>query len=100
MSDERIDAFTEVAVTYVVVRGEPFQFMVDPETNFVPVTVRVKPAPPAVALEGVSLVSVGIALSIVNVWAPDVPPPGIGLSTVTEAVPAVLISAPDIVAVI
>jgi hypothetical protein len=35
---------------------------------------------------------------MVNVRAPDVPPPGVGLKTRTEAVPAVAISAAPIVA--
>jgi len=84
----------------VVVRGEPFQFTTEPETKLVPVTARVKAAPPAVALEGASLVTPGTALSMVKVFAPEVPPPGVGMNTVTEAVPAVLMSAAVIVAVI
>ena len=70
--------------------------------KFVPLTVRVKPAPPAVADEGLKLVVVGTGLSgtlIVKVWALEVPPPGVGLKTVTLAVPAVAMSAARIKAV-
>ena len=35
----------------------------------------------------------GNGLLIVNVAAPEGPPPGVGLNTVTEAVPAVAMSA-------
>src|SRR5439155_26693440 len=56
--------------------------------NFVPVAVRVNPAPPATALLGEIELSVGTRLLIVNVCALDVPPPGVGLKTVTGAVPA------------
>jgi hypothetical protein len=59
--------------------------------NPLPVTVKVVEALPAVALEGESEASVGTGLGaglIVNVWALDVPPPGVGLCTVTLAVPA------------
>src|SRR6267142_5878670 len=39
---------------------------------------------------GLSKVTVVLVLAeIVNVWALDVPPPGAGLNTVTDAVPAV-----------
>ena len=65
-----------------------------------PVTVRVKAALPAVALEGVSFVSAGIGLLMSNVFALEVPPPGVGLNTVTCALPAVLMSAGVMVAVI
>jgi len=59
-----------------------------------PVSVNVKPEPPAVAEIGVIDVSVGkglVALAV-NVCADDVPPPGIGLNTVTDAVPALAMS--------
>ena len=53
------------------------------------VAVRVKAAPPAVALVGEIELSVGAGLVavMVNVFALEVPPPGVGLNTVTEAVP-------------
>jgi mRNA-degrading endonuclease toxin of MazEF toxin-antitoxin module len=77
----------------------PFHCTVDPETKFVPVTVRVKAAPPAVALEGESEVALGFGLLMVKVRAPDVPPPGEGFTTVTEAVPGVAMSLAEIAAV-
>ena len=62
-----------------------------------PLAVNVNAAAPAVTLVGEMEVSVGIGLLpaefMVNVNAFDVPPPGAGLTTVTEAVPAVVTSA-------
>src|SRR5439155_15416257 len=49
---------------------------------------------------GLSKVTVVVALvEIVNVWAFEMPPPGVGLNTVTCAVPAVTMSAAAIAAV-
>jgi hypothetical protein len=66
-----------------------------------PVTVKVKADPPAVADAGLIVVSTGAGLGamIVKVCALDVPPPGVGLNTVTEAVPAVAMSAAVMAAV-
>ena len=58
--------------------------------------MRVKSPPPAVAEEGLRLDTVGTGLTttglILKVWAVEVPPPGVGLNTITEAVPAAAIS--------
>ena len=62
MSAAVIAAVTWVALTNVVVRALPLNFTLDPETNPVPLTVRVKAVPPAVALEGESEEIVGTAL--------------------------------------
>jgi hypothetical protein len=96
------DAVT-VAVSCVeelnaVVSDVPFHFTVEPETKFVPVTLKVNCAPPAVAQVGLSELMVGTAL-IVNVCALDVPPPGLGFTTVMDAVPAVATRDADTVAV-
>ena len=72
------------------------------ERKLVPVSVSVKAAEPAVVLDGCSVVRVGVGLLtavMVNVSALDVPPPGVGLVTVTDAVPAVATSAARIEAV-
>jgi hypothetical protein len=61
--------------------------------KLVPFTIRVKAAPPTVALDGESVVTVGAGLFTVNGELPEVPPPGAGLVTVTLNVPAVAISA-------
>ena len=66
----------------------PFHFTVEVETKFVPFTVKVNCAPPAVAQVGLSEVIVGTGLLMVKVCAFDVPPPGAGFTTVTDAVPA------------
>jgi hypothetical protein len=96
------DAVT-VAVSCVeelnaVVSEVPFHFTVEPETKFVPVTLKLNCAPPAVAQVGLSELMVGTAL-IVNVCALDVPPPGLGFTTVIDAVPAVATRDADTVAV-
>jgi hypothetical protein len=78
-----------VEETKLVARGAPFQFTVEVETNLVPFTVKVRSALPAVAQVGLIEVVVGTGLLIVNVCGLDVPPPGLGFTTVTDAVPAV-----------
>jgi len=76
----------------VVVRAAPFQFITAPVTKLVPFAVKVKAAPPAFALAGDKELIVGAGLLIGNVQAPEVPPPGAGLVTVTLAVPVLLMS--------
>ena len=80
-------------LTNVVVRLPPFQRTTDELLKFVPVAVSVNAALPATTLVGEIELSVGAGLLIVNVEAPEVPPPGVGLKTVIEAVPAVAMSA-------
>jgi hypothetical protein len=100
MSAAVIVAWTWVALTNVVVRLAPFQFTTEPLTNPVPFTVCVKATPPAVAFDGESEVIVGTGFDavIVNDAFPEVPPPGVGLNTVTCAVPALAMSADAIAA--
>ena len=79
----------------MVVRLAPFQFTVEALMKLVPVTMRVKAAPPAVALEGESEVTVGTGLSaevILKATLEQVPPPGAGLVTEIWAVPALEMS--------
>ena len=65
-------AFGTVAVSCVeetnfVVRDVPFHCTVDePETKFVPITVKVKQAPPAVAQLGLIEVIVGTVLTVIT----------------------------------
>src|SRR5207247_1012075 len=92
MSPAVIAACNWVPLTNVVARAPPFQRTTDPLTKFVPFTVRVKAAAPAVALPGVSEPIVGTGLSMVNVSAPDVPAPALRGDTVTARVPAVATS--------
>jgi hypothetical protein len=98
MSVAVMAAVSCVAETYVVVRLEPFQRTTEVGTKLLPVTVSVKAGPPAVVEVGLSPLVVGTGLLMVKVRAPDVPPPGVGLKTRTEAVPAVATSAAPIVA--
>ena len=81
-------------LTNVVVRFVPFQRTTEVMAYFVPVAVSVKAALPATALVGeIELrVGAGLVAEIVNVFALDVPPPGAGLNTVTEAVPVAAMS--------
>jgi hypothetical protein len=99
MSEARIAAVICVALTNVVVRAIPLKLTVDPLMKFVPFTVRVKAVPPAVALLGEIVVTLGIGLLTVKVTALEVPPPGVGLVTVTLKVPAVAMSEARIAAV-
>src|SRR5205809_707882 len=98
MSPAVIAACNWVLLTNVVTRAPLFHCTTDPLTKFVPFTVRVKAAAPAVALPGVSEPIVGTGLLMVNVSAPEVPPPGVGENTVTDAVPAVATSLAGIAA--
>src|SRR5437660_138860 len=96
MSAARIVACSSTALTNIVARGLPFQSTTEAATKFVPLTIRVKPAVPALALLGDSELIVGTRLGgmlIVNVRALDVPPPGLGEKTRTAAVPAIARSA-------
>lgn len=86
-----------VELTKVVGRGEPFQFTTSPFAKSVPFTVSVKLAGPQYGVEdGESEVRVGATIE--NVIAPDVPPPGVGVNTVTGAVPTEAISVAEIAA--
>ena len=62
-----IAAVSCVALTNVVVLAAPLNFTTDVDTNPVPLTVRVKAAPPAVALVGEREVAVGAGLLMVKV---------------------------------
>jgi hypothetical protein len=62
-----IAAVSCVALTNVVVLAAPLNFTTDVDTKPVPLTVRVKAAPPAVALVGEREVAVGAGLLMVKV---------------------------------
>ena len=65
--------------TKVVVNVVAFHFTIEPETKFVPLTVKVNPRPPAAAQVGLSELIVGTAL-IVSVSGPvPVPLPLVAL---------------------
>lgn len=99
MSAADIVAVNVVAEIYVVVRFAPFQRTTEPGKKLVPMTVSVNAGPPAVAVAGLKVVVVGTGLFSAKVRAVDVPPPGVGLNTVTDAVPALAISVAVIAAV-
>jgi hypothetical protein len=66
-------------------------------TNLLPVIVRVKAAPPTVALAGEKALLVGTPLLISKVSGADSPPLGSGSKTVTAKLPATAISVEPIV---
>jgi len=78
-----------VLLTYVVLMPWPFMATEEPDTKLLPLTVIVKAAPPAVALAGEieEIAAIGLEFVTVNGDAPEVPPPGKGLNTVTLNVP-------------
>ena len=82
----------------VVARRLPFQSTTELETKFVPVTVRVKAAPPAAVLEGEGEVAVGAGLMMLKGRMFDVPPAGEGLNTVIGTVPMLVMSLAKIAA--
>jgi hypothetical protein len=84
-----------VEETNVVVRAAPFQFTIEVDTKFMPLTVNVNCGSPAAAQVGLRELIDGVAL-IVNVAAPDVAPHP---PTVIEAVPGVAMRAAGTVAV-
>ena len=87
-----------VLETKVVVRGEPFHWTVDVDEKFEPVTVNANAGEPATNALGAIDVTAGTGLLIVKMRGLEVPPPGAGLDTVREAVPAVAMSAAVIAA--
>src|SRR5713101_6566305 len=92
-------AVSWVALTNVVVRLPPFHCTTDAGTKPLPVTVRVKAGSPAERVVGEMLVSVGVGLLTLSVAAPEVPPPGAGVETLTLFGPTGAMSAARMVAV-
>lgn len=77
----------------------PFQSTAAPEENPVPeICTDVLPAP-AVTPDGLKAVIVGAGLVIVKLTADDVPPIGVGLTTVTGSVPGLARRLEDTIAV-
>jgi hypothetical protein len=66
--------------------------MTEVPTKLKPFAVSVNAAPPAVAVEGEMEVSEGMGLLMVKVWELEVPPPGVGFTTVTFTLPVVAMS--------
>src|ERR1700704_1677801 len=88
-----------VAFTTVVVLAAPLKLTTEEALKFVPFTVSVKAAPPAVALVGKSVVIVGTGLPTPGFTVKlklenDCPPPGDGVNVNIEMLPEVGIS-PD-----
>ncbi len=79
-----------VELPNVVLSADPFQFTTAPLMKFVPFTVSVKPAPPAVAEVGVRLLIVGVGTIILKPDDVDALPPA--FATVILALPELAIS--------
>jgi hypothetical protein len=74
-------------LTNVVLRALPLNRTAELLLKFVPFTVKVKARSPANFVVGDKLLTVGTGLFIVKInGGVDVPPPGVGFVTVTEAV--------------
>src|SRR5262245_43891088 len=101
MSLAGIEAVSWVAPPNVVGRSAPFQRTSEPETKVVRGAGRGEGGPPAVAEAGLGLFTAGTGLGAMTVklTALDVPPPGAGVKTVTEGVPAAAMSLAGIEAV-
>ncbi len=86
----------------MVLRADPFHSTTELVLKPEPFTVSVTPAPPTVAAAGLRAASTGTGFtaSMVKLCAFDVPPPGVGLNTSTDAVPALAISVAGIDAAI
>ena len=80
-------AVTCVALTYVVVSGDPFHWTTAPDTKPAPFTARVNAGPPAVPAAGLKLVIESAAIGKVTEF--DAAPPG--LNTLMAAVPELAI---------
>jgi len=97
ISDARTVVVRVVLETNVVARAEPLKSTVEEALKFVPFTVSVNCAPPAVVEAGEMEVVVGTGFLTVRVCAPEVPPPGAGFTTVMESVPPIAMSPAGIV---
>ena len=89
------------ASTKLVASATPFQFTVDAATKSLPLTVSVNGGLPDAAVDGTSVETAGTGFEvlIVKVSGLEVPPPGVGLNTVTLAEPAAVRSDAGTVAV-
>jgi hypothetical protein len=90
-----------VAETKAVASGLPFQFTVEPEMKFVPVTVSVNCGPPAAVHVGLSEVVVGLLLIVMTRMALavlQVPAPL--LAVIVTLVVAAVVGVPEITPVL
>src|SRR5581483_3855890 len=99
-SEAGITTVSFVAETKVVARLAPAQRTTELATNPPPVTVMVKPELPKTAEDGERLpINNPLAGVTANVTLLDVPPPGVGLTTVMAKDPAAVRSLAGITAV-
>jgi len=89
-----------VAETNAVVSAVPFQFTVEPETKFVPLTVNVNPGPPAVAQVGLTELIVGAALIVITKVAVALLQELAPLLAVIVTLPPVPVGVPEITPVL
>ena len=83
----------------MVSSGDLFQFTTHVLSKFVPLTVSVKPDPPTIAEEGLTLAMVGTAAGAIteNVTDPDDDPPGLITMTLNEPLFAIKLAGTDAV---
>src|SRR5438309_1542512 len=93
MSVSKIDAVSFRSLTKVVGRGAPLIFTVELRIKLEPLTVTVKPTPPATTDAGRIELTAGKGFCTVTPTDVEGPPPGNGLNTKTTPVPPVAISA-------
>ena len=74
-----------VALPNVVTRFAPFHCTIAVFRKLLPFTVNVNAGPPAIAEFGLSEARAGTAVVISNISVFDVPPPGAGFTTITDA---------------
>ena len=74
-----------VALTNVVTRFAPFHCTIAVFRKLLPFTVSVNAGPPAIAEFGTSDVSAATGVVISNISVFEVPPPGAGFTTITDA---------------
>ena len=74
-----------VALTNVVTRFAPFHCTIAVFRKLLPFTVSVNAGPPAIAEFGLSEARAGTAVVISNISVFEVPPPGAGFTTITDA---------------
>ena len=78
--------------TKLVIRGAPFHRTSDPFTKLNPFTINMNCGSVVRALVGDMEFRTGTGLLMVKDCGAEVPPPGVGLETVTKAVPATAMS--------
>ena len=92
-SADEIDAVNCVELTSDVGRGVPPNCTTELALKFVPLTVKMNEAAPTAFVEGAMVDTLGTGLLTGRLMTFEVPPPGVGFTTVIAGVPTVATSA-------